>query len=79
MTDRSPINRRSFLGRVVGGAVVVGGAGAFVTGTASAQVTDSDPTDGYGRGRGSITDSDPTDAGGRGRGTTDEESAGRGD
>lgn len=76
MDDQTPLNRRSFLGRVVGGAVLAGGASALVAGSAArAQTTDSDPSDGYGRGRGSgtgATDSDPTDAGGRGRsGVTD--------
>jgi hypothetical protein len=64
------LNRRSFLARVAGGAV----AGAFATASgtpAFAQITDRDPTDPAGRGRGGgsgITDRDPTDPAGRGRG-----------
>lgn len=67
------VSRRSFLLRVAGAGAVsgsslgLGSAGAFAF-----QVTDSDPSDPVGRGRGGgtgITDSDPTDPGGRGRGS----------
>ena len=66
------LSRRSFLGRVAGGAIV-GGAALTVLGTspAQAQVTDQDPTDGAGHGRGALTDSDSgarADQPGHGRG-----------
>ena len=63
------VSRRSFLGRVVGGAMI--GTVAVVAGVqpAIAQITDSDPSDPVGRGRGTgITDRDPSDPVGRGRG-----------
>ncbi|WP_444857512.1 hypothetical protein [Sphingosinicella sp.] len=66
--------RRSFLARVAGGAVVAGGPLALVGGEARAQITDRDPTDPVGRGRGGgtgITDTDSgvgADPAGRGRG-----------
>src|SRR3712207_6429495 len=64
------ISRRSFLGRVAGGAVAAGGAFAVLIDQARAQVTDSDPHDAVGNGRGTgITDGDPSDPGGNGRGT----------
>jgi hypothetical protein len=65
------LNRRSFLGRVAGGVTAVGGALLLLAPKARAQpVTDSDPTDPVGRGRGGtgVTDRDPTDPAGRGRG-----------
>ncbi len=66
------LSRRSFIGRVAGGAIV-GGAALTVLGasTASAQVTDHDPTDSPGHGRGNITDGDSgarADQAGHGRG-----------
>ena len=66
------LSRRSFLGRVAGGAIV-GGAALTVLGTspAKAQVTDRDPTDGANHGRGALTDQDSgarADQPGHGRG-----------
>ena len=66
------LSRRSFMGRVAGGALV-GGAALTVLGTsaANAQVTDRDPTDSPGRGRGNLTDGDSgarADQAGLGRG-----------
>jgi hypothetical protein len=68
------LSRRSFLGRVVGGAAVGGSALLVLGGTAEAyQVTDndsgpnSDPP-GRGRGRSGLSDSDPVDVAGNGRG-----------
>ena len=66
------LSRRSFLGRVAGGAIV-GGAALTVLGTsaAKAQVTDQDPTDSPGHGRGNLTDNDSgtrADQAGHGRG-----------
>jgi hypothetical protein len=84
-SDKNSVNRRSFLGRVAGGAVAVGGSMTAVVHAARAQanytgVTDCDTTagsrdrPGYGRGvRNQHTDSDggPTrDAACQGRGTT---------
>ena len=47
------ISRRSFMARVAGGAVVGGGAMMLVTDSARAfQVSDADPVDPAGRGRG---------------------------
>ncbi|WP_296818504.1 hypothetical protein [Brevundimonas sp.] len=73
MAKRPPFHRRSFLARILG-TTALGGAAGIITGGASArQVTDSDPTDPAGRGRGGstgITDRDPTDPIGRGRGTS---------
>ena len=74
MKPTRKLSRRSFLGRVCGGAV---GAGSFLalTGCATTGYTDSDPFDPIGGGRGSrwggITDSDTgayADPPGRGRG-----------
>lgn len=66
------VSRRSFLLRVAGAGAVSGSSLGLVSAKALAfQITDSDPGDPVGRGRGGgtrITDSDPTDAGGRGRG-----------
>lgn len=71
------LNRRSFLGRVVGGAVAGGGALVLLNGKAEAQITDSDRgpnADAVGRGRGTgLTDSDSgpnADTAGNGRGST---------
>ncbi|MBC7986966.1 MAG: twin-arginine translocation signal domain-containing protein [Sphingomonadaceae bacterium] len=73
MTARRRLDRRSFLGRVAGGAVAMGGTLSLLGGKAHAyQLTDCDPTDpsGGGRtGRSGVTDSDPTDRSGCGRGT----------
>ena len=63
------VSRRSFLGRVLGGAVVGTVAIIATAEPAEAQYTDSDPYDPVGRGRGrGITDRDPYDPVGRGRG-----------
>jgi len=72
MKPTRPLSRRSFIGRVAGGAIV-GGAALTVLGTsaAQAQVTDQDPTDSAGHGRGNITDGDSgrtADQANRGRG-----------
>jgi hypothetical protein len=73
MSEERPINRRSFLSRVAGGAVVGGVAIGLVTGGAANAITDNDPNDpvGYGRGwrrrRYYCTDRDPYDPVGRGR------------
>jgi hypothetical protein len=85
------LSRRSFLGRVAGGAII-GGAALTVLGStpAIAQTSDSDsgPTgDPAGRGRGRINDADSGqngDAAGRGRGPrratcTDRDSGARSD
>lgn len=67
------LHRRSFLARVAGGGLAAGTL-ALVGGGARAQVTDRDPSDPVGRGRGGgtgITDSDSgvgADPAGRGRG-----------
>lgn len=65
------LNRRSFMSRVSGGALL-GGAASATAGCATGPysgTTDADPVDaaGYGRNSG-FTDADPTDAVGRGRG-----------
>jgi hypothetical protein len=66
------LNRRSFLSRVAGGAIVSGAAWAVLGKRAEAQVTDRDTgpnSDGPGRGRTGVTDRDPgTDRVGHGRG-----------
>ena len=68
-----PIGRRSALGRIgvgVGSVLAAVGVAAHA-GSASAQVTDSDPSDPacHGRGpSGGVTDSDPSDPAGQGRG-----------
>jgi len=67
------LTRRSFVRRVLGGSIAAGGALALIGGEAHAQVTDSDPNDpaGQGRGGGGVTDSDSgpaADPAGRGRG-----------
>ena len=74
MRRSGEFNRRSFLARVVGGAVLAGGPLALLGGHARAiQVTDRDPSDpgGRGRGGGGVTDRDSgagADPAGRGRG-----------
>jgi hypothetical protein len=79
MKTERKISRRSFLTRVAGGAVVAGGAMIAMTGSAQAQVTDSDQgphadSPGHGRGNNHIrgcTDSDQgpnADQAGNGRG-----------
>lgn len=74
MKGTRKISRRSFLGRVVGGAVAGGGAFVALTDAAEAQVSDNDTgtnSDPPGRGRG-VTDNDQgqnSDPPGRGRGS----------
>jgi hypothetical protein len=72
MKPTRKLNRRSFFSTVAGGVVAAGGAAAVFADEAHAlQVTDRDPSDPIGRGRGGgsgITDSDPSDPVGRGRG-----------
>lgn len=73
MKPTRKISRRSFMGRVAGGALVGGAALTAITTRAQAQVTDSDSgpyADPAGRGRGNtgVTDGDPYDPVGRGRG-----------
>lgn len=52
MDIKRKLNRRSFLTRVAGGAIIGGGAIAFVAGEAAAHpINDADPTDPAGRGR----------------------------
>ena len=72
MKPRRSVSRRSFLA-CVGGSAVAGGAFLAVHGEAKAgQVTDGDPSDPVGRGRGGtrtgVTDGDPSDPVGNGRG-----------
>ena len=62
MKSRGKLSRRSFLGRVVGGAVVGGGAIVALTSSAKAQVTDSDPGDPANRT--GLSDQDPSDPAG---------------
>ena len=65
------VARRSFLSRVVGGAVIgtVAVVAGVTTATPAEAQTDRDPYDPVGRGRGrGITDRDPSDPVGRGRG-----------
>lgn len=71
MKPTRPLSRRSFIGRVAGGAIVGGAALTVLGGTAKAQVTDQDPTDSPGHGRGNLTDGDSgrtADQAGKGRG-----------
>ena len=71
MRPRRKLSRRSFFSTVAGGVVAAGGAAGLIADEAHAlQVTDRDPTDPVGRGRGGsgITDRDPSDPVGRGRG-----------
>jgi hypothetical protein len=77
--------RRSFLARVAGGSLLIGGPLSLIAGRANAtQVTDHDPTDpsGHGRGGGTgVTDSDSgpgADPAARGRGTSPGQSRGDG-
>jgi hypothetical protein len=65
MSEKKKLNRRSFMARIAGGAVIAGGATALVTGKAEAQNqtgrTDSDSgnnADRAGYGRTGMTDSD---------------------
>lgn len=85
MKNLRKLSRRSFMSRVVGGAVVGGGALVALGGRASAlQITDhdtgpnSDPAN-----RTGLTDSDPTDRAGnapaRRRGCTDNDSGSNAD
>src|SRR3954470_13444867 len=75
------LSRRSFLGRVAGGAIAGGAALVLPGGTAEAQVTDTDRgpnADAPGRGRGA-TDSDSGGSAGpagRGRGGTSDSDSG---
>lgn len=75
MGFKRKLTRRSFLAQVIGGTAVAGAALTLVGGRAEAlQVTDHDPTDQVGHGRGGgtgMTDSDSgpgADPAGRGRG-----------
>ncbi len=73
MAMRPPFHRRSFLARILGTTALGGATGVITGGSTARQVTDSDPTDPVGRGRGGstgITDRDPSDPSGRGRGTS---------
>lgn len=74
MSSGTKYNRRSFLARVAGPTLLIGSASAAVSGCASTGVTDSDPFDFPGSGRGTggagVTDQDPTDRAGYGRGST---------
>src|ERR1700710_1826254 len=74
MKPTRKLSRRSFLGRVAGGAIAGGAALTVLGGRAEAQVTDGDRgpnADPAGRGRGvSDSDSGPNaDPAGRGRGS----------
>lgn len=66
------LSRRSFLATVSGAAVTGGALAVFGSEAGAMQVTDADPGDPVGRGRGGtrsgVTDRDPSDASGRGRG-----------
>jgi hypothetical protein len=74
MKPKRTISRRSFLATVSGAAVAGGGLVAIGGEAGAAQVTDSDPSDPVGRGRGGprsgVTDRDPGDPISRGRGST---------
>lgn len=77
MKKHHRISRRSFLGQVCAGLTAAGGSLGFFVGQAGAgQITDRDPSDPVGRGRGGgsgITDRDAgpgADPAGRGRGAT---------
>jgi hypothetical protein len=68
MSEERPVNRRSFLSRVAGAAFLGGTAIALVSGEEAGAITDRDPYDPVGRGRGRrCTDRDPGDPVGRGR------------
>jgi hypothetical protein len=69
------VDRRSFLGRVIGGAALIGAGTVLGSTPANAQTTDQDPVDSANCGRGrpnhrrsGLNDSDPVDQAGRGRG-----------
>ena len=73
--NSADVNRRSFLGRVVGGAALIGAGAVLGTTPANAQTTDADPVDGANCGRGrpnhrrsGLSDNDPVDNAGWGRG-----------
>ena len=67
MKNLRKLSRRSFMARVVGGAVIGGGALAALGGKAEAlQITDRDPGDPANRT--GLTDRDPTDRPGNGGG-----------
>jgi hypothetical protein len=75
--DQNPldVDRRSFLGRVIGGAALIGAGAVVGSSPANAQTTDQDPVDSANCGRGrpnhrrsGLNDSDPVDQAGRGRG-----------
>lgn len=68
MKDLRKVSRRSFMTRVVGGAVVGGGAMvALGTSAKALQITDGDPGDPANRT--GLTDNDSGDRAGNGRGT----------
>jgi hypothetical protein len=68
MKNLRKLSRRSFMTRVVGGAVVGGGALAVLGGQAAAvQINDSDPSDPANRT--GLTDRDSGDRAGNGQGT----------
>ena len=58
MKPTRKISRRSFLGRVAGGAIAGGAALTVLGETAHAQVSDRDPSDAPGRGYTGVTDND---------------------
>ena len=73
---KKPLNRRSFMASVLGGAAVAGGASSLIAGEARAQQRPTGRTDGDsgsyadrgGYGRTGMTDSDPYDRAGYGVG-----------
>ncbi|MEQ1510016.1 MAG: twin-arginine translocation signal domain-containing protein [Sphingopyxis sp.] len=75
MSDKKPIDRRSFLSTVAGAAALMGGSALFISGEAEARrrrtsgITDQDSRDqaGNGRGRTGLTDRDSRDVAGNGR------------
>lgn len=74
MTEKKTLNRRSFFGRIAGGAVL-GGAAMSVIGATPAAANDRDPSDPV-----RVTDRDANDAAGQGRGVrgvTDHDSGDR--
>lgn len=71
MKPTRKISRRSFLGRVAGGAIAGGAALTVLGESANAQVSDRDPSDAPGRGYTGVTDNDSgsnSDRAGHGRG-----------